>query len=209
MTALVDVAVEAPAATPAPAGGRPVRRWPYRAAAGAAVLAGLVWSLLLWAPGTLDVAAGETRFGGSADVVSLEHYGARGTHVIDYRHGADVTITVPLRNDGPLPVTVTSVATGAGVFPLLEVRDVPGLPLELGPGEQGDVVVEGVLGNCRYYHEREVQNVDGLVVEAEVLGRSTATTVALDSPLLVHSPMIVGCPDRQLNRQAYDRTDAL
>jgi hypothetical protein len=24
---------------------------------------------------------------------------------------------------------------------------------------------------------------------------------------MVHSPMIVGCPDRKLNRQADDRTD--
>jgi hypothetical protein len=206
----VTSVVEAPAATPVPAGpSRPSRQWPWYATAAAAVLAGLVWSALLWAPTTLDVGAGQTGFGGTADVVTLDHYGTRGTHVVDYRHGADVSITVPLRNDGPLPITVTSVATGAGVFPLLEVVDVPGLPLELGPGEQGDVVLEAVLGNCRYYHEREVQNVDGLVVGAEVLGRSASTSVALDSPLLIHSPMIVGCPDRMLNRQYYNRSDAL
>jgi hypothetical protein len=206
----VTAVLEAPAQTTGPTTvGRPARRWPARALAATAVLSGLVWSTLLWAPSTLDVAAGDTRFGGSADVVSLEHYGARGTHVIDYRHGADVTITVPLRNDGALPVTVTSVATGAGVFPLLAVRATPGLPLSIGPGEQADVVLEAVLGNCRYYHEREVQNVDALVVTTEVLGRSASIAVALDSPLLIHSPMIVGCPDRQLDRQAYDRSDAL
>ena len=204
--------LEAPAApAPAPAAGptQAPRRWPRRVVAAAAVLAGLLWSALLWAPGTVDLAAGRTAFAGSADVVSLEHYGARGTHVVDYRHGADLTVTVPVRNDGPLPVTVTSVATGSGVFPLLTVQGAPALPLRLGPGEQGEVVLDAVLGNCRYYHEREVHNVDGLVLGVEVLGRATTATVPLDSPLLVKSPMIVGCPDRMLDRQQFDRSDAL
>jgi hypothetical protein len=33
--------------------------------------------------------------------------------------------------------------------------------------------------------------------------------VPFDRPLLVHSPMIVGCPDRKLNRQADNRKDLL
>lgn len=207
----MSAVLEAPPA-PAATGStrtRPERRCLRAVLAGLLVLAGVVWSVLLWAPTTVELAAGRTAFTGSADVVSLEHYGARGTHVVDYRHGADLTVTVPVTNDGPLPVTVTSVATGAGVFPLLDVRETPGLPLTLRPGESGDVVLDAVLGNCRYYHEREVQNVDGVVLGVEVLGRSTTAAVALDSPLLLKSPMIVGCPDRKLDRQAFDRSDVL
>lgn len=192
-----------------PSSGSPVVRRGAVAVATVLALGGLLWSLLLWAPTTVELSSGSTTFAGSADVVSLPDYGVRGTHVVDYRHGATVEITVPLRNDGPLPVTVEQVVTGAGVLPLLEVRDVEGLPLSLGAGESGEVVVRAVLGNCAYYHEREVQNVDGLRLEVSVLGRSTGRTVALDRPLLVHSPMIVGCPDRKLDRQANDRTDAL
>lgn len=175
--------------------------------AAAFAVGGVVWSLLLWAPTTVELDAGPTAFAGSADVVSLADYGARGTHVVDYRHGATVDITVPLRNDGPLPVAVQSVTTGTDPLPLLELRGVEGLPLELSPGERGAVVLRAVLGNCAYYHEREVQSVDALRLDVAVLGRSAPRWVALDRRLLVHSPMIVGCPDRKLNRQADNRSD--
>ncbi|HWH27498.1 MAG TPA: hypothetical protein VNU26_00815, partial [Mycobacteriales bacterium] len=75
----------------------------------AAVVAvlGLVWSALaLWAPGTVDLAAGEPRVEGDGPVRSVPEYGPGGTTVIGYRHGQQVQITVPLRNEGPLPVTV-------------------------------------------------------------------------------------------------------
>jgi hypothetical protein len=208
MTAVVEHAPDAQA-TPAVERHRRWSRWSTAALVVGLVVTGLVWSLLLWAPASVELRAGQTAFGGRAEVVSLADYGPRGTHVVDYRHGATVDVTVPIHNGGPLPVTVTSVGTGAGVLPLLEVRDVTGVPLELGPGETGEVALRGVLGNCAYYHEREVQVVEALVVRADVLGRSTTRSVLLDSPVVVHSPMIVGCPDRKLDRQANDRVDAL
>ena len=47
-----------------------------------------------------------------------------------------------------------------------------------------------LLGECRFAQRQ-----------------TAATTVAFDRPLTVHSPMVVGCPDRLLDRQADDRTD--
>jgi hypothetical protein len=116
-------------------------------------------------------------------------------------------MTLPVRNSGPLPVTVTSLDLGGGVAPLLAVRGVEGLPLSLGAGETGTVEVTAELANCRFFHEREVQLYEDVTLGFSVLGRDSTRTVAYDSPLMVHSPMIVGCPDRKLNRQADDRTD--
>jgi hypothetical protein len=205
-----------PAATDAAEPGPPRRgstRWAAVLVALALLLGGLVWSALLWAPSTAAVEAGQTRFAGSASVATVPEYGLRGTHIVPYDGGAELSITVPVRNDGRLPLTVTSAATGAGVLPLLEVRSVDGLPLSLAPGQQGDVVLRAVLANCAYYHEREIQNVDGLVLGADVgfgpLSRSTTLTVPLDSPILVKSPMIVKCQERKINRQANNRSDAL
>jgi hypothetical protein len=212
MTALLTP-TEAPRRTVEPGAGRRAGRLATVLAALLA-LGGLAWSvLLLWAPSTVDVAAGRTAFAGEAVVVTVPEYGPRGTHVVDYRYGADLSITVPLRNDGALPVEVTSVATGAGVLPLLEVTSVEGLPLSLAPGEQGEVVLRSVLTHCAYYHEREVQNVRDLVLAVDVgvgpLSRPAGLVLPLDRPLLVHSPMIVGCPDRTIDRQADNRSDAL
>jgi hypothetical protein len=100
---------------------------------------------------------------------------------------------------------VTSVSTGAGALPLLDLAPAGG-PVTVAPGATEDLVLRGLLGNCAYYHERQVQNVDALVVEGEVLGMSTSLQVPLDRPLLVHSPMIVGCPDRTLTRNDDRRT---
>jgi hypothetical protein len=173
--------------------------------AGLLALAGALWSFALWTPSTADLSAGTTASTGAADVVTVAGYGARGTHVVDYQHGRQVELVVPLRNDGPLPVRLTSVTAGDVRLPLLALQG-DQLPLTVGPGETADVVLRGVLGNCAYYHERSVQNVDGLEVALEVLGRATTRTVPLDRPLLVHSPMIVGCPDRTLTRNDDVRT---
>ena len=179
--------------------------------AGLLALAGAVWSFLLWAPATAELSAGTTASTGPADVVTVEGYGARGTHVVDYQDGRMVELVVPLRNEGPLPVTLTGVTAGDVRLPLLALAG-DDLPVTVAPGESADVVLRGVLGNCAYYHERAVQNVEAMAVQLEVLGRTTTREVALDRPLLVHSPMIVGCPDRTLNRNDDERppdTDAL
>jgi hypothetical protein len=213
----VTAVLTLPPATADAAGPRSRRRDRGRRAT--AVLAvvllvgGLVWSALLWAPSTAEVAAGTTRFAGSAAVVTVPEYGLRGTHIVPYDGGAELSITVPVRNDGPLPLTVTSAATGSGVLPLLEVRAVDGLPLALAPGQEGEVLLHAVLANCGYYHEREVQNLHGLVLGVDVgvgpLSRATTLTVPLDRPILVKSPMIVKCQERKINRQANNRSDAL
>lgn len=181
------------------------------ALAAAAALGGVVWSaLLLWAPTTVDLAAERTAFSGDAEVVTVPEYGPRGTDIVGYRDGAELVVTVPVRNDGRLTVTLTSAATGAGLLPLLEVRSVGGLPLQLSPGKSGELVLRAVLTNCAYHHEREMLSVRDLVVGVEIgigpLGRSAQHVVALDRPLLVPSPMIVRCPDRALTRDD-DRRD--
>ena len=182
-----------------------MRRRALAAVAVAAALAGA--GTVRAAPAVADLAPVVPRFDGAVPVQTLVAYGERGMHVVGYEHGATTRITVPVRNDGRLPVTVTSAALGGGVAPLLAVREVTGLPLALGPGETGTLDVTAELGNCRYYHEREVQNYAGVELGFRVLGGAGTQTVAFDRPLMVHSPMIVGCPDRLLNRQGNDRSD--
>jgi hypothetical protein len=175
-----------------------------------AAVALLALAGLRTAAGATSLSAGTAAFGGTAPVVTLPDYGPQGMHVVGYEHGATTRITVPVRNDGLLPVTVTSAALDGGVAPLLAVREVAGLPLTLGPGETGKVDVTAELANCRYFHEREVQNYAGVELRFDVLGGlggQGTQTVAFDRPLMVHSPMIVGCPDRLLNRQGNDRSD--
>lgn len=159
------------------------------------------------APSTVGFAPVEASFGGEVPVQTLPSYGARGTQVVGYVHNATSRLRLRLRNDGPLPVTVTSVALPSGVAPLLALREVRGLPVTLAPGERRDVEAVAVLANCRYSHEREMEIHDRLRIGFRVLGRSGKRQVRFDRPLLVHSPMIVGCPDRLLNRQAHDRSE--
>lgn len=188
------------------------RRGGVVVAAAVALLGLSATALLLWAPTTLELTAGRTTFSGEAEVVGVPGYGPRGTDAVHYLDGATVDVSVPLRNDSPLPVTVDDVSTGAGVLPLLDVRSVDGLPLRLGAGEQGEVVLRAVLTNCSRYHERQVQNVDALRVSlrpALPLTAGRTVSVPLDRPLLVHSPMIVGCPSRTLDRNDDLRRDAL
>ena len=204
MTAVLDAPAQAAAPRPAPV--------PRRTKALVAVL--VLASVALLAVAGVRAAAGTTRFGtvspvfgGSAPVVTLPTYGPQGMHVVGYEHGATAQLTLPIRNDGLLPVTVTSVTLGGGVAPLLQVREVTGLPLSIPPGETGRLDVTAELANCKYFHEREVQNYAGVDLGFSTLGQEGTRTVAFDRPLMVHSPMIVGCPDRLLNRQGNDRSD--
>ena len=204
MTALLDAPAGAPAAE-----SRRSRR-------GTAVLIAvlLLGAVAMLAVAVLRAAPGMVRFdhvspvfGGTAPVVTLPDYGLQGTYVVGYEHGETARMTLPIRNSGRLPVTVTEVELDGGVAPLLKVRDVSGLPLSLGAGETGNVEVTAELANCRYFHEREVQYYEDVTVGFSVLGQESVRSVALDRPITVHSPMIVGCPDRKLNRQADDRND--
>lgn len=167
----------------------------------------LVVSLLSYAPSTVRIAAVAPTFTGTAPQVTLPTYGLQGMHVIGYEHGASAVLTLPIRNRGVLPLTVTSVDLGGGVAPLLEVVDVRGLPLSVPPGATRSLEVRATLGNCRFFHEREVQNYASFRLGFSVLGQQGLRDVPYDRPLMVHSPMIVGCPDRLLDRQANDRSD--
>lgn len=205
MTALLDAAADAPASP---------RRRPSRRGTALVIGVLLIGAVALLAVAVLRAAPGMVRFdhvtpvfGGTAPAVTLPDYGIAGTYVVGYEHGETARLTLPVRNSGPLPVTVTSLDLGGGVAPLLVVQDVEGLPLSLGPGETGKVEVTAELANCRYFHEREVQYYEGLTLGFSVLGQGSTRTVAYDRPVMVHSPMIVGCPERKLNRQADDRTD--
>lgn len=159
------------------------------------------------APAVAELGPVAASFAGPVPVQTLTSYGARGMHVIGYEHGRSTRMTLALRNSGPLPLTVTSLDLPGGVAPLLEVTAVEGLPLSLAPGERGQAVATLRLGNCRFSHEREVETHDGLRAGVRVLGVGSVREVPLDRPLLVHSPMIVGCPDRKLDRSAADRTE--
>ena len=159
------------------------------------------------APAAVSFAPVEPSFSGAVPTATLPSYGARGMHVVAYEHGATTQVTLSLRNTGPLPVTLTALSVDGGVAPLLSFADVQGLPLELAPGESGSVRVDARLGNCRFTHERQVETHEAVRVAFRVLGVPAQRQVAFDRPLLVHSPMIVGCPDRKLNRQADNRVD--
>lgn len=146
-------------------------------------------------------------FGGTAPAVTLPTYGVKGMYVLGYEHGETARISLPIANDGPLPITVERIDLGGGVAPLLVVRKVTGLPLSLGPGQEGVVEVTAELANCRFFHEREVQNFASFEMDVSLLGQERTRTVEYDRPIMVHSPMLVGCPDRKLNREADDRSD--
>ena len=161
------------------------------------------------APSTVGFAAVAPDFaGGEVPSRTLPSYGARGMHVLGYVHGATTELTLPVRNTGPFPVTVTSVEL-AGVAPLLTLEEVRGLPLTLRPGERAVVRATALLANCRFTHEREVEVHEALRVGFRVLASRGVREVPLDRPVMVHSPMITGCPERLLDRQANDRSDLL
>ncbi len=177
-------------------------------AAGLAV-AGLATSAALSAPRLVDPGVALPRVTGAPYVVVPE-YGLKGAGIVGYAHGAAVAVEVPVRNEGRLSMTVTSVElVGGGPAPLLALAQEPGLSVSVPAGQTRTLTLRGVLGNCRYFHEREMTTHDHVALGVRVLGRETQRQVLLDRPLMVRSPMIVGCPDRKLNRQADNRSDLL
>ena len=175
--------------------------------------------LVYWAVGLAVVLAGaavatitSVRFDGPAplsfvagsEVVSLPTFGDEGSHVLLYRHGETVTFSLPLENHGAVPLTVTGVRLSDRAQSMLEVERVSvgadELPVRLAAGESAALRVTARYGNCRYYHEREIESFPSAVVDVDVLGLGVTRTVAFDHPLVLHSPMIVDCPDRTLRR---------
>lgn len=178
----------------------PVRRWSrWRVAvvAGVALLLGG----LLAAPYLIRLeAGGPPRFSPGA-AVTVPAYG---THILAYSYGAEFTVDVPLVNRGILPMTITRIRLTDEPLPLAETTSVQvdgqPLPLTLWPGESASVALRARFANCRFYHEREMQTMPGALVDGHLLGRPVTQTADFDHDLVVHSPMIVGCPNRTLTR---------
>jgi hypothetical protein len=172
------------------------------------VVAGLVATALVAVPRAASFGAVSPTAVG-VPWVTVPEYGAKGAYILGYEHEARVRLTVPIRNTGRLPVTVTSVDLGGGIAPLVAVDGVDGLPMKLGPGSSGSVVLRARMTNCRYYHERAQQNFAGVAVGFSSLWRTGTRTVAFDRPIMVKGPMLVGCPGRKLDRSAENRIDLL
>jgi hypothetical protein len=202
----MSLALDAPASTVSAA---PVRRrsWLPLVALLLAV-GGIAATLVLVAPRAASFATIAPRATG-APFVTVPDYGARGASILGYEHDRVVQLTLPVRNDGLLPLTVTSVDLGNGPAPLLAVREVEGLPVTLRPGGRADVTVTAQLTNCKYFSEREIQHYTSARLGFRSLGRGGTRAVAFDRPIWVPSPMIIGCPDRKLDREADNRRDLL
>ena len=192
----------------APAHERPRARWGLPLLAAALALGGLLASAVLVAPARASVALGGLRVTG-APFVMVPEYGPRGAYVLGYVHQARVQISLPVRNDGPLPLTVHAIRLLTAPAPLLTLDHAEGLDVHLRPGQTTTVQLSGILGNCRYSNERDLQTYDRLEVTGSTLGRDVTRSVLLDRPVYVKSPMIVTCPDRKLDRSAVNRSDLL
>lgn len=130
----------------------------------------------------------------------VDTYGADGATFLHYRHGETVTVTVPIQNRSPLPLTVSTIAPRTESRPLLTLTAATDLPLRLGPFEQQDVELTYEFGNCRYWHERGAQTVDTVSLSGATVGRAWSQQLRLEEPLIVHSQVINNCPDRTLVR---------
>ena len=182
------------AGQPAERGGRRRRSW---------VTAVLVLVLGGWllAPYAVRVAPPEVALDADAGLM-VEGYGPTGTFALDYRFGEQVLVTVPVANDSPVPLRVESVELVEPAYPLMEpVPDGAVVePFTLLPGQSGEVDLTFEFTNCRYYHERANNAYEQVRVSGSVLGRPVTRTVDLAVPLVVHSQVILNCPDRTLVR---------
>lgn len=183
-------AVAATQETPAPS------RWRRRAAIALVVAVG-TWALLPTAvrlQPTVDVA-----LAGDAGLL-VEGYGAGGAYFLHYRHGETVTMTVPVHNESPLPLTVTGVDLVEPPYPLIEPATGALDAVTIAPFGTVQVPLTFVYANCRYYHERGTNTFDRAIVTGEVLGRDVVEQVHFAVPVVVHSQIILQCPDRTLVR---------
>lgn len=160
---------------------------------------GLVAGVWLVAPFLVRVAPPQVALG-PGDGLLVEGYGATGTYALHYRYGETVTVSVPVANDSPVPLRVTDVELVEPSYPLLEPVDTDLEPFTLLPGADGSVDLTFEFANCRYYHERANNHVDSVRITGTVLGREVTRTVELAVPLVVHSQVILDCPERTFVR---------
>ena len=178
--------------------------WLRWVAAGGALLAALAVSGYLALPSLARFAGGIEPVLPASAHVSLPTFGERGTDLLAYRYGESFTMTLPLVNDGLVPVTVTDVRLTDEPRPLAEVTavtaDDTALPVTVTAGETRRVELTVRFGNCRYYTERETQEYSGAVVDGSVFGRGMRLTAGFRHELVAASPMIASCPERTLRR---------
>lgn len=148
-------------------------------------------------------------------LASLPDYGESGSDVLGYDHGEQVRFTLALRNRAPISLELHDIDPLPERLGLLEVEDatVDGRPvtdggvLRLGPFEQVKIAVTARFDNCEYYTERAVGRYDAAQVTVQALGTRRREAVAFDQQLLVRAPTILGCPDRDLDRSARQRSE--
>jgi hypothetical protein len=168
---------------------------PRYAAVGVAGLA-MAWALLPVGVRLDQEATAELPVGAG---LMVPEYGADGTYALHYRHHEEVTVTVPVSNDGPLPLRLTAADLDEARLPLLVPVD-DNLPLRVGPWAEAELELTFRFDNCRHYHERSADTWDHVDVVGSVLGREFEREVALTSPLALHGQIINNCPDRTLTR---------
>lgn len=135
-----------------------------------------------------------------ADGLLVDGYGPTGTLALHYRYGERMALTLPLDNASVVPFRVTGVELVEPTYPLLEPVGGPVEPVALGPFADGEVVLEFEFTNCRYYHERANNTYDQVRLTGTSLGRQVTRTVDLAVPLVVHSQVILNCPERTFVR---------
>ena len=131
-----------------------------------------------------------------APFVFLSHVAA---HTSRIRLGTGI-VTLPLESSSVVPFRVTGVELVQPAYPLLEPVGGPVEPVSLGPFGEGAVVLELEFANCRYYHERANNTYDQVRLTGTALGREATRTVDLAVPLVVHSQVILDCPERTFVR---------
>lgn len=185
---------ETPAEPGADQPSRPRRRGRWVAGAVGVVAAGLV--LAPYAV-QLEPTAAELPEGAGPMVPG---YGPHGVYGLDYRFGETVTMSMPLANASALPWRITDVELVEPAYPLLEPVGGTFDPVTLMPFGEVSVDLSFEYTNCRYYHERANNTYDQVLVTGTVLGREVTRTIDLTVPMVVHSQVIMNCPDRTLIR---------
>lgn len=135
-----------------------------------------------------------------ADGLLVDGYGPSGTLALHYRYGERMALTLPLGNASVVPFRVTRAELVEPTYPLLEPVGGPVEPVDLDPFGEGEVVLEFEFTNCRYYHERANNTYDQVRLTGTALGREVTRTVELAVPLVVHSQVILDCPERTFVR---------
>lgn len=181
---------------PSPQAGRSRRSRAVAALGGLLAVVAGGWAL---APQAVLVAGPEPSVPAASGLL-VEGYGPSGTLALHYRYGERMALTLPLDNASVVPFRVTGVELVEPTYPLLAPVGGPVEPVDLGPFGEGEVVLDFEFTNCRYYHERANNTYEQVRLTGTSLGRQVTRTVDLAVPLVVHSQVILNCPERTFVR---------